>query len=187
LCGGTAAETLLHPDCEPWIAHSDIRQARALASLICSSKSAIDAYLMFALTEAKALIIRHRAAVLAIANALMIHKTLDAVEIHQVIASVAVVSTAVLTLAAATIPSGAEAGGFFPGGYGPVGYGSGGYYGGGGGCGCQVYVPPPPPPCCRVYVPPPCCVYGGGWDRGGYYAGGYSGGYNGGYGGGYGY
>jgi hypothetical protein len=47
LCGGTAAETLLHPDCEPWVAHSDIRQARTLASLICSSESAIDAYLMF--------------------------------------------------------------------------------------------------------------------------------------------
>jgi hypothetical protein len=47
LCGGTAAETLLHPNCEPWVAHSDIRQARTLASLICSSESAIDAYPMF--------------------------------------------------------------------------------------------------------------------------------------------
>jgi hypothetical protein len=69
------------------IAHSDIRQARALASLICSSESAIDAYLMFGLAEAKALIIRHRAAVLAIANALMVHRTLDAVMIHEIIAS----------------------------------------------------------------------------------------------------
>jgi hypothetical protein len=86
LCAGTAAETLLHPDCEPWVAHSDIRQARALASLICSSESAIDAYLMFGLAEAKALIIQHRAAVLAIANALMICRTLDAVMIHEIIA-----------------------------------------------------------------------------------------------------
>jgi hypothetical protein len=39
-----------------------------------------------ALTEAKALIIQHRDVVLAIANALMIHKTLDAVMIHQIIA-----------------------------------------------------------------------------------------------------
>jgi hypothetical protein len=39
------------------------------------------------LTEAKALIIRHRAAVLAIANALMIYHTLDAVMIHKIIAS----------------------------------------------------------------------------------------------------
>ena len=37
------------------------------------------------LTEAKALIIWHRAAVLAIANALMVHRTLDAVMLHQII------------------------------------------------------------------------------------------------------
>jgi hypothetical protein len=86
LCAGTAAETLLHPDCEPWIAQSDIREARALASLICSPESAIDAYVMFGLAEAKALIVRHRAAVLAIANALMVHRTLDAVMIHEIIA-----------------------------------------------------------------------------------------------------
>jgi hypothetical protein len=41
---------------------------------------------MLALTEAKALIIRHRDAVLAIANALMVHRTLDAVMIHEIIA-----------------------------------------------------------------------------------------------------
>jgi hypothetical protein len=86
LCGGSAAETLLHPDCEPWVAHSDIRQARALANLICSSERAIDAYLMFALTEAKALIIQHRDVVLAIARALMVHRSLDAVMIHEIIA-----------------------------------------------------------------------------------------------------
>jgi hypothetical protein len=44
---------------------------------------------MFGLAEAKALIIRHRDAVLAIAHALMIHRTLDAVMIHKVIASAA--------------------------------------------------------------------------------------------------
>jgi hypothetical protein len=60
-------------------------RSRALASLICSSESAIDAYLMFAIAEAKALIIRHRDAVLAIAQALMIHRTLDAVMIHEII------------------------------------------------------------------------------------------------------
>jgi hypothetical protein len=60
---------------------------RALASPICSSEAAIDAYLMFALAEAKALIIQHRDAVLAIANALMVHRTLDAVMIHKIIAS----------------------------------------------------------------------------------------------------
>jgi hypothetical protein len=61
-------------------------RSRALASLICSSESAIDAYLMFALAEAKALIIQHRDVMLAIANALMVHRTLDAVMIHKIIA-----------------------------------------------------------------------------------------------------
>jgi hypothetical protein len=87
LCAGTAAETLLHPDCEPWMAQSDIRQARLLASLICSSEPAIDAYLLFGLAEGKALIVQHRAAVLAIANALMVHRTLDAIMIDDIIAA----------------------------------------------------------------------------------------------------
>jgi hypothetical protein len=93
---------------------------------------------------------------------------------------IAAVLTATLTLAAATIPTKAEAADLFiprapiiP--RAPVAYG-------GGGCGCQVWVPPPPPPCC---APPPCCVYGGGYGDG--YSGGYGGGYGGGYaGGGYG-
>jgi hypothetical protein len=87
LCAGTAAETLLHPDDKPWIAHSDIRQARALASIICSSESAIDAYLLFGLAEAKALIMQHRAAVLAIAQALLIARTLNCEQIDAIIAS----------------------------------------------------------------------------------------------------
>lgn len=85
LCAGTAAETLLHPKDEAWIAHSDIRQARALASIICSS--AIDTYLLFGLAEAKALILRHRAAVLAIAQALLIARTLNCEQIDGIIAS----------------------------------------------------------------------------------------------------
>jgi hypothetical protein len=86
LCAGTAAETLLHPDYPPWVAHSDIRQARSLASIICTSENAIDAYLKFASEEAKALITTHRAAVLAIAEALMIHRTLDSTQIDNIIA-----------------------------------------------------------------------------------------------------
>ena len=77
LMAGTAAETLLHLDCAPWVALSDIRQARSLAGIICTSEAAIDAYLAFAAEEAKALITTHRAAVLAIAEALMVHRTLE--------------------------------------------------------------------------------------------------------------
>ena len=87
LCAGTAAETLLHPACAPWIAHSDVRKARATASIICSSESAIDAYLSFGLAEAKALIEQHRATVLAIAEALMVERTLDAGQINAIIAA----------------------------------------------------------------------------------------------------
>jgi hypothetical protein len=87
LCAGTAAETLLHPDDAPWIAHSDIRQARALASIICTSEAAIDAYLLFGLAEAKALILQHRAAVLAIAETLMIERTLNAEQIDAIISA----------------------------------------------------------------------------------------------------
>jgi hypothetical protein len=76
---------LLHPDCEPWIAHSDIWQARSLASIICNSKDSITAYLQFALVEAKALISKHRETVLALAHALMIERTVDAERIDSII------------------------------------------------------------------------------------------------------
>jgi hypothetical protein len=79
LCAGTASESVFLDD-QPWNALSDIRHARALAGLICSSEAAIDAYLLFGLAEAKALVVQHRAAVLAIAEALMIERTLDSAE-----------------------------------------------------------------------------------------------------------
>jgi hypothetical protein len=87
LCAGTASESLLLPDEAPWVAHSDIRKSRALARLICTSELAIDCYLSFGIAEAKALIEQHRAAVLAIAEALMVHRTLDAEQIDTIIAS----------------------------------------------------------------------------------------------------
>jgi hypothetical protein len=52
----------LRKRCAPWIAHSDVREARKIASMVCTSDAAIDAYLAFGLAEAKALIIQHRAA-----------------------------------------------------------------------------------------------------------------------------
>jgi hypothetical protein len=86
LCAGAAAELLLHPACAPWIAHSDIREARKIASMVCTSDSAVDAYLAFGAAEAKALIIEHRAAVWAIAEAL-IERTLNSEQIDAIIAS----------------------------------------------------------------------------------------------------
>jgi ATP-dependent Zn protease len=87
LMSGTAAEILLHPDCAPWVAHSDIRQARALASIICTSESSIDACLLLGSAEAESLILQHRAAVLAIADALMIERSLNAERIDTIISS----------------------------------------------------------------------------------------------------
>jgi hypothetical protein len=63
----------------------DLKKSRALARLICTSEAAIDAYLRFGAEEAKALIMQHRAAVLAIAKALMVHRTLDAAMIDDII------------------------------------------------------------------------------------------------------
>jgi hypothetical protein len=57
LMSGTAGELLLYPGCTPWVAHSDIQQARALAGLICTSEATITAYLEFGAEEAKALIL----------------------------------------------------------------------------------------------------------------------------------
>jgi hypothetical protein len=87
LCAGTASESLLVPDEKPWVAHSDLRKSRAVASLICSSEASIDAYLRFGAEEAKTLIEQHRAAVLAIAEALMVRRTLDAEQIDTIIAA----------------------------------------------------------------------------------------------------
>jgi hypothetical protein len=87
LCAGTAAEIILHPKCPPWVAHSDIREARKVASIVCSSEAAIDCYLAFGLAEAKALVTQHRAAVWAIAEALMIERTLNSEQIDNIIGS----------------------------------------------------------------------------------------------------
>jgi hypothetical protein len=77
----------LHPACAPLIAHSDVREARKIASMVCISDAAIDAYLGFGLAEVKALIEQHRAAVWAIAEALMIQRTLNSEQIDNIIAS----------------------------------------------------------------------------------------------------
>jgi len=58
------------------------------ASIICTGEYAIDCYLAFGLAEAKALVEQNRAAVLAIAEMLMIRRTLDdAQEIDTIIAT----------------------------------------------------------------------------------------------------
>jgi hypothetical protein len=84
LMAGTAGELLLRPGCPP-LPPVAITARRALASLIFSSEASITAYLEFGGEEARAPIGRHRAAVLAIAEALMIHRMLDAAMIDTII------------------------------------------------------------------------------------------------------
>ncbi|MBN9039843.1 MAG: hypothetical protein J0H38_01030 [Rhizobiales bacterium] len=89
LMAGTAAETILHTDNPPWDAVSDVVKCKTLATLICSSERSIEQFMIFAFEEAVALINRHRAVVLAIAQALIDHPahTLNAAEIDAAIAS----------------------------------------------------------------------------------------------------
>jgi hypothetical protein len=59
----------------------DIEQARCLATLLCRSPRSVDAYIEFARCEARALLCDHRTAVIALADALLLHRTLDDAEI----------------------------------------------------------------------------------------------------------
>jgi hypothetical protein len=60
---------------------------RKLAGTVCASEVAIDTYRKFGREEAKSLILRHRAEVLATAEALMMERTLNAEQIDTIIAS----------------------------------------------------------------------------------------------------
>jgi hypothetical protein len=79
-------QRFLYQDKALWMADSVIRHASA-GSIICSSAPATDAYLMFGLAEAKALILQHRVAVLAIAEAPMTERTLNSDQFDTIIAA----------------------------------------------------------------------------------------------------
>jgi hypothetical protein len=59
---------LLCTDGPAWEAVSDLR-AKALAGIVCSSPQAVDAFVAFALVQAKALISQNRGAIEAVAEA----------------------------------------------------------------------------------------------------------------------
>lgn len=58
-----------------------------MASIICTSEPSVEAFVQVGLEEAKSLILQHRVAVLAIASALMIERTLNAGRIDGIIAA----------------------------------------------------------------------------------------------------
>jgi hypothetical protein len=66
----------------------DEEGAAAIASIFCRTTRSVDAFIAFARAEARALLIDHRAAVLALADALLHHRTIYAEQINNVIRSV---------------------------------------------------------------------------------------------------
>jgi hypothetical protein len=84
---GIEAERLYCDELLPNTGH-DLEAAEAIATLVCRSPASVDEYLAFARTEAIALLTDHRAAVLAVAAALVERRTLIGTEIDGVIGSV---------------------------------------------------------------------------------------------------
>lgn len=86
LLAGSAAEQVLCPDNRPLLgAARDKRQAREFAELLCQPE-AVDAYLQYARTEAETIIAKMAHVVLALANALVEHRTMNGEKIDEVIA-----------------------------------------------------------------------------------------------------
>ncbi len=57
----------------------------SIGRLICRLASSVDAYFAFARCEARALLLDHRRAVQRVADALLVHRTLDGCRIEMVI------------------------------------------------------------------------------------------------------
>jgi hypothetical protein len=87
LLAGGMGEKLFFPDQPVMTAFYDTNEAAAFAALICSTPKSVEAFLEFARVEAFEILTAHKTAVLAIANALIENRTLDAGQIDNCIAS----------------------------------------------------------------------------------------------------
>jgi ATP-dependent Zn protease len=83
LLGGVEAEKLFTAEPLSGTSH-DLEEASAIASLICRSPAAVNAYLDFCHVEVATLLTQHRASVLAIAAALIERRTLNGTEIDSI-------------------------------------------------------------------------------------------------------
>jgi hypothetical protein len=83
LTAGSEVEKMQFGDA--WPATDDRRQERALAGLIFSSPEAQDIFIAACAAEARAILRRHADVVEALASALVEHRTIDAVQIDDVI------------------------------------------------------------------------------------------------------
>ena len=84
LLAGPIAEELFCAERLPGSEH-DEAEATCIARLICRSPASIDAYLEFARVEVVALLSDHRAVVLAVADALVKHRTINGEQIDGII------------------------------------------------------------------------------------------------------
>jgi hypothetical protein len=84
LMAGRAAERMLL-DGEPAVPADDIRQARELALLLCPSEEAIDTFIAHCDVAARDLLMPHGDAVIVLSTVLRIRRTLDGVEIDEII------------------------------------------------------------------------------------------------------
>jgi hypothetical protein len=85
LMAGRAAESILL-DGEPVAPADDLRQARELAMLICFSEEAIETFITHCDIAARDLLLPYGYVVIALSTLLRIKRTLDAVEIDDMIA-----------------------------------------------------------------------------------------------------
>jgi hypothetical protein len=86
LVAGSVAESLFLPG-EPWPAISDRAQERAIASLICASPDAIEAFIDFCMVEAAAMLRPRENIVRALTIELLIRRTMTGAEVDEVIAA----------------------------------------------------------------------------------------------------
>jgi hypothetical protein len=86
LVAGSVAESLFLPG-EPWPADSDRMQERALASLICSSPEAVEAFVNFCMVEAAAILRPREQIVRALTKKLLCRRTMTGDEVDEVIAT----------------------------------------------------------------------------------------------------
>ena len=87
LMAGRAAEGILL-DGEPVVPADDLRQARELALLVCSSESAIETFIAHCDVAARDLLMPHCDSVIVLSTVLRIRRTLDGVEIDRIIGEV---------------------------------------------------------------------------------------------------
>jgi hypothetical protein len=88
LMAGRAAERMLLSDSEPVPPVDDLRQARELAMLICSSEEAIETFIAHCDVAARDLLLPYGDVLMALSIVLRIKRTLDSAEIDKIISDV---------------------------------------------------------------------------------------------------